>query len=77
MAGPFAGRTFASNTVRKRDHPVRKEANIQERLPFYGTKKPAQKLHKLGGKRVVPPESFHVEKCEGSLPDGKIERARA
>ena len=35
------------------------------------------KLRKLGGKRLVPPETFHVEHHhEGPLLDGEIERAR-
>lgn len=37
----------------------------------------AQKLRKLGGKRVVRPETFHVVEREGPLYDGEIERARA
>jgi flavodoxin len=37
----------------------------------------AKKLRKLGGKRIIPPEVFHVTEREGPLYDGEIERARA
>ena len=37
----------------------------------------ARKLRRLGGKRVVPPETFHVVESEGPLYDGEIERAKA
>ncbi|UCF60653.1 MAG: flavodoxin family protein [Anaerolineaceae bacterium] len=43
---------------------------------FTAAKKLAQKLRKLGGKRVVPPETFYVEGREGPLYEGEIERAR-
>jgi hypothetical protein len=43
---------------------------------FTAAKKLAQKLRKLGGRRVVPPETFHVASREGPLFDGEIERAR-
>jgi flavodoxin len=43
---------------------------------FTAAKKLAQKLRKLGEKRVVPPETFHVAEREGPLCDGEIERAR-
>ena len=43
---------------------------------FTAAKKLAQKLHKLGGVRVVPPETFYVIEREGPLYDGEIERAR-
>jgi flavodoxin len=43
---------------------------------FTAAKKLAQKLRKLGGRRVVPPETFHVVGREGPLCDGEIERAR-
>ncbi|NIS83302.1 MAG: nitric oxide synthase [Anaerolineales bacterium] len=43
---------------------------------FTAAKKLAQKLRKLGGKRIVPPETFYVEGREGPLYDGEIERAR-
>ena len=36
-----------------------------------------RKLRKLGGKRLVPPETFHVhDHHEGPLYDGEIERAK-
>ncbi len=35
----------------------------------------AKKLRKLGGKQVVPPETFHVMEREGPLYDGELERA--
>jgi flavodoxin len=44
---------------------------------FTAAKKLAQKLRKLGGKRIVPPETFHVVDREGPLYDGEIERAQA
>ncbi len=44
---------------------------------FTASKKLAQKLRKLGGRRIVPPETFHVVEREGPLYDGEIERARA
>ena len=44
---------------------------------FTAAPKLAQKLRKLGGKRVVPPETFHVVEREGPLYDGEIERAKA
>jgi flavodoxin len=36
-----------------------------------------RKLRKLGGKRVVSPETFHVIERVGPLYDGEIERAKA
>jgi flavodoxin len=36
----------------------------------------ARKLGKLGGKQVVPPETFHVVEREGPLYDGELERAK-
>jgi flavodoxin len=42
---------------------------------FTAAKKLVQKLRKLGGKRVVPPETFFVMAREGPLFDGEIERA--
>ena len=44
--------------------------------PFTAARKLASRLRKLGGKRVVPPETFHVEGREGPLYEGEIERAR-
>ncbi|MFQ5812320.1 MAG: flavodoxin family protein [Anaerolineae bacterium] len=43
---------------------------------FTAAKKLAGKLRKLGGKRIVPTETFHVVKKEGPLYDGEIERAK-
>jgi len=43
---------------------------------FTAAKKLTQKLRKLGGKRIVPPETFHVVEREGPLYDGEIERAK-
>jgi flavodoxin len=44
---------------------------------FTAAKRVDRKLRKLGGKRLVPPETFHVEdNHEGPLYDGEIERAR-
>jgi flavodoxin len=43
---------------------------------FTAAKKLAQELRKLGGKRVVPPETFHVAGREGPLCDGELDRAR-
>ena len=43
---------------------------------FTASKRIDRKLRKLGGKRLVPPETFHVEdNHEGPLYDGEIERA--
>lgn len=36
-----------------------------------------RKMRKLGGKRVVPPETFHVVDREGPLYEGELERAQA
>jgi flavodoxin len=44
---------------------------------FTASRKLAQKLRKLGGKRIVPPETFYVVEREGPLDHGEIERARA
>jgi flavodoxin len=43
---------------------------------FTASKRLAGKLRKLGGKRIVPPETFHVEGREGPLYEGEIERAK-
>jgi flavodoxin len=44
---------------------------------FTAAKKLDRKLRKLGGKRLVPPETFHVhEHHEGPLYDGELERAQ-
>jgi len=45
---------------------------------FTAAKRVDRKLRKLGGKRLVPPETFHVEEHhEGPLYDGELERAKA
>jgi hypothetical protein len=44
--------------------------------PFTAAHKLAPRLRKLGGKRVVPPETFHVIDRDGPLYEGEIERAR-
>jgi flavodoxin len=44
--------------------------------PFTAAHKLAPRLRKLGGKRVVPPETFNVVEREGPLYEGEIERAR-
>jgi hypothetical protein len=44
---------------------------------FTAAKRIDRKLRKLGGKRLVRPETFHVEHHhEGPLCDGEIERAK-
>ena len=44
---------------------------------FTAAKRLDGKLRRLGGKRLVPPETFHVERHhEGPLCNGEIERAR-
>ena len=44
---------------------------------FTAAKRVDRKLRKLGGKRLVPPETFHVEdNHEGPLYDGELERAK-
>ena len=43
---------------------------------FTAAKKLARKLSKLGGKQIVPPETFHVVGREGPLYEGEIERAQ-
>jgi flavodoxin len=40
-------------------------------------RKLAKRLHKLGGKQIVAPESFHVKDREGPLYEGEEERAEA
>ncbi len=41
---------------------------------FTAAKRLSQELRKLGGKRIVPPETFHVTGREGPLYEGEIER---
>jgi hypothetical protein len=44
---------------------------------FTAAKRIDRQLRKLGGKRLVPPETFHVhEQHEGPLFDGEIKRAQ-
>jgi flavodoxin len=44
---------------------------------FTAAKRIDRKLRKLGGKRLVPPETFHVkDHHEGPLYDGELERAK-
>lgn len=43
---------------------------------FTAAKRLSRKLCKLGGVRVVPPETFHVTGREGPLYDGEIQRSR-
>jgi flavodoxin len=43
---------------------------------FTASKKLARKLRKLGGDRLVPPETFYVMEREGPLYQGEIERAK-
>lgn len=45
--------------------------------PFTAASRLERKLRRLGGKRVVPAESFHVTGREGPLYDGELERAQA
>lgn len=42
---------------------------------FTASKRLSSKLRKLGGKRVLPPETFIVEGREGPLAEGELERA--
>ena len=44
---------------------------------FTAARKLARKLRNLGGKLVLPPETFHVEESEGPLYEGEVERAQA
>lgn len=43
---------------------------------FTAAKKLARGLRKLGGKRILPPETFHVIDKDGPLYAGEIEHAR-
>jgi flavodoxin len=43
---------------------------------FTAAKRLASKLRKLGGKRIVPPETFHVVEKEGPLYESEIKRAK-
>jgi len=44
---------------------------------FTAAKKLTRKLRKLGGKRIIPPETFYIVSREGPLYDGELERAQA
>jgi flavodoxin len=44
---------------------------------FTAGKRLSQKLRKLGGKRILPPEIFLVTGREGPLYEGEIDRAKA
>jgi flavodoxin len=44
---------------------------------FTAARKLDKRLRKLGGKRLVPPETFHVVDRDGPLYDGEIDRAKA
>ena len=44
--------------------------------PFTASRKVVGRLRRLGGKRIVPPETFHVVAKEGPLYDGEVERAK-
>lgn len=43
---------------------------------FTASKRLNRKLRKLGGKSLLPPETFHVEGREGPLYEGELDRAR-
>lgn len=43
---------------------------------FTAAPKLARRLRRLGGRKVVPPETFYVVGKEGPLCDGEIERAK-
>lgn len=43
---------------------------------FTASRRLEKALRKLGGKRVINPETFHVDGREGPLHDGEVERAR-
>ena len=42
---------------------------------FTAGKKLARKMRKLGGRRIIPPEIFHVTEREGPLYEGELDRA--
>jgi len=44
---------------------------------FTASKRLAKKLRKLGGKLILPPETFHVTDREGPLYEGELQRAQA
>jgi flavodoxin len=43
----------------------------------YAAKRIADRLAKVGGKLVAPPEGFYVKDTEGPLKEGELERAAA
>lgn len=43
---------------------------------FTAARKLNRKLRRLGGKRIIPPETFHVRGREGPLYEGEIEWAK-
>jgi len=43
--------------------------------PFTAAQRLMRKLKKLGGTKIVPPQTFHVVDREGPLYEGEIERA--
>ena len=47
------------------------------RMFGYAAKRIADALKQKGGNLIVPPEGFYVEKPEGPLRDGEIERANS
>lgn len=44
---------------------------------FTAAKKLSKKMRKLGGRQIVPPETFHVKDREGPLFEGEVERAQS
>ena len=46
-------------------------------MPFTASKKLGGKLRKLGGKKIIAPETFFVEESQGPLYAGELERAKA
>ena len=45
-------------------------------MPFTASKKLVGKLRKLGGKKIIAPETFFVEERQGPLYPGELERAK-
>jgi len=43
---------------------------------FTAARKLDKRLRQPGGKRILPPETFHVVEREGPLYDGEVERVR-
>ena len=44
---------------------------------FTAARKLMSRLRRLGGKRIVRPETFHVVESQGPLYEGEVERAKA